>query len=210
MESETPIEGSLIDDVIADTNENLKKRVNGLILSSPSILNSLIKYRLINAMKSDSRFMYMLKHELADKSGYPDLLSDLYKKIGMEIFMDGPDKKLYARFPSLVVKQQEAAEATKQENQKTDAEKYADAQTGKVAENAEKARRRALTLQFQNKIEVISPEEMTSDRTESSEEILELLSLRDKLLSELYHYTWHTSAGSSDKIYQQLRNLVVQ
>ncbi|MBK8203087.1 MAG: hypothetical protein IPK68_12460 [Bdellovibrionales bacterium] len=80
MESETPIEGSLIDDVIADTNENLKKRVNGLILSSPSILNSLIKYRLINAMKSDSRFMYMLKHELADKSGYPDLLSDLYKK----------------------------------------------------------------------------------------------------------------------------------
>lgn len=210
MESETPIKGSLIDDVIADTNENFKKEVNRLIQSSPSILNSLIKYRLINAMKTESRFMYMLKYELADKSGYPDLLSDLYKKIGMEIFMDGPDNKLYARFPSLVVKQQEAAEATKQENQKTDAEKYADAQTGKVAENAEIARQRVLILQFQNKIEIISPEEMTSDRTESSEEILELLSLRDRLLSELYHYTWHTSAGSSDKIYQQLRNLVVQ
>jgi hypothetical protein len=210
-ERDPPVEGSLIDDVIAYKEQSIKKLVQHLVLISPSLMKGLIKYRLIQAMKTESRFLYVLKYDLATKAGYRLMLDELYYKIGMQL-INGPDNKLYSRFMSQIQTTQKTVPEPKQEGEKSDAEKFEEAQRDKISENLKLSQQLLEKFPFSNNIEIISPEEMMSDRTDMSEEIIELLSLRDTLLSEVYHYSGLISEHSIDyaSIYRNLKDLVLQ
>jgi glycine cleavage system regulatory protein len=205
-ELEGHVDGSLIDDAISILSQDKKTTIKRILTNSPTLLRGLVKYRLVKALKGESRFSYMLKYELATDSKYLSLLSDLYEKIGMRISEPTTDGTLHASFVNLSIKNDVPVPAKGTEKEDEMHKQVSDGINNRTQANIDVDE----ISRFENKIKVLTPEEMYDDRLAPTEYTVELLKLREALLLEAYHYKSQTTNPQSkiDLIYKSLKAVV--